>query len=159
MPPRVPPALRALLDQHDDDRKLGPFFLVEPLGHGGFAPVWLAKEVYRGTEVRKAAVKLFARPLGAAAKGEEALTARSRKEAALHDPVVEEARALCRVEHPNVVRFYQLLIDDERGIVGLVMEYVSGEALDRRLEDQKLSVAETLEVGLAVASALAAAHA
>src|SRR5262245_52141510 len=57
---RLAPKLQAFLRRSGPDRRLGPFELVEQLGHGGFAPVWLAKEVYGSTEVRTAAVKLFA---------------------------------------------------------------------------------------------------
>src|SRR5262249_7541360 len=43
--------------------------------------------------------------------------------------ILEEARALCRVEHPNVVRFYSLQRDDEHDVIGLAMEYVPGKSL------------------------------
>ena len=33
--------------------------MIEQLGKGGFAPVWLAREVYGATVLRSAAVKLF----------------------------------------------------------------------------------------------------
>src|SRR6185436_4489260 len=56
---RLPPSLENLLDRPEAERKIGPFALIEPLGRGGFAPVWLAREVYGATEVRTAAVKLF----------------------------------------------------------------------------------------------------
>ena len=131
-----------LLALPEHQRRLGPFVLVEQLGRGGFAPVWLAREVYGAAELRTVAVKLF--PVGGAA-------ARAR--------VIEEARALCRVEHPNVVRFYALPIDEARGVIGLAMEHVAGGALDRWIVARgRLPAAEALSVGIAVASALAAVH-
>lgn len=103
--------------------------------------MWLAKEVYGAAELRAVAVKLF--PLVEA----ERLR------------IIDEARALCRVEHPNVVRFYALTIDEARGVIGLAMEHVAGVPLDRRLAERgRLVVLETLHVGIAVASALAAVH-
>ena len=36
--------------------------------------------------------------------------------------ILEEAQALCRVEHPNIVRFYALAVDDDRGLIALAME-------------------------------------
>ena len=41
------------------------------------------------------------------------------------------SRALCRVEHPNITRFYSLATDEARGIIGLAMEHVAGTPLDR----------------------------
>ena len=145
--PPLSPSLRELLERPDAERRIGPFLLVRQLGRGGFAPVWFAREVYEGMEVRPAAVKLFAIPPrgapGAAAQREQ---------------IIREARALCQVEHPNVVRFFTLIHDDARDIAGLAMEHVAGEALDRRLDRGKLGSKEALEVGIAMASALAAVH-
>ncbi|HEY4157239.1 MAG TPA: serine/threonine-protein kinase [Polyangiaceae bacterium] len=128
------------------ERRLGPFVLVEQLGRGGFAPVWLAREMYGQTMLRGAAVKLFALPSGARAERERAR-------------IVDEARALCRVEHPNVVRFYALAMDGEQSVMGLAMEHVAGKPLDQRLlEAGPLDASATLAIGAAVASALAAVH-
>src|SRR5262245_38699089 len=97
----LPRPLKLLLDLPPALRRLGPFLLVAPLGRGGFAPVWLAREVYGGTELRTAAVKLFSldTPDGQSS---------SRGAALYRARVIDEARALCRVEHPNIVRFYAM---------------------------------------------------
>src|SRR5262249_2593839 len=102
------------------ERRLGPFLLIEQLGHGGFAPVWLAREIYGATELRAAAVKLFAlqRSQRGRGKGSGAELVRDR--------IVAEARALCQVEHPNVVRFYSIAIEEDSGVLGLAMEHVAG---------------------------------
>jgi serine/threonine protein kinase len=144
------PSLRALLDQPEGHRKIGPFVLVRQLGRGGFAPVWLAKEIHGTTELRTAAVKLFSLHASAGASAEaEAFRAR----------VIAEARALCQVEHPAIVRFYALPTDDEGGVMGLAMEYVDGVPLDRRLAERgRLTPADALAVGTAIASALSAIH-
>jgi serine/threonine protein kinase len=144
---RLPAAIARLTEQPEEARKLGPFVLVEQLGRGGFAPVWLAREVYGATTLRTAAVKLFALPqTGGAAERERAR-------------IIAEARALCRVEHPSVVRFYALPLDAKGDVMGLAMEHVAGTPLDRRLRKEKtLPVAEALAMGAAIASALAAVH-
>jgi serine/threonine protein kinase len=129
----VAASVRALLERAPAERRLGPFVLVHQVGHGGFAPVWLAKEVYGGAELRTAAVKLFALDNGRGAS------------TAARERIVEEARALCRVEHPNVVRFYSLPIDDEAGVIGLAMEHVAGTSLDRRMASVRLAVCDTAE--------------
>jgi eukaryotic-like serine/threonine-protein kinase len=141
------PAIQRLLDLPAAERRLGPFLLVKQLGRGGFAPVWLAREVYGTTELRTAAVKLF--PLGAP----ESPSVLVRRQ------ILEEARSLCQVEHPSVVRFYTLALDEARGVMGLAMEYVAGAPLDQRLAAEgRLHVPEVLTIGSAIASALAAVH-
>ncbi len=139
----VASGVRALLGRSDGERRLGPFELVEQIGRGGFAPVWLAREVYGKTVLRTAAVKLF--DVDGAEVSREA--------------VLAEARALCRVEHSSVVRFYALPLEDSAGVMGLAMELVAGESLDRRIEHgDLLSAEELVAVGASVASALAAVH-
>jgi serine/threonine protein kinase len=161
---RLAPALQTFLDLPSPQRRLGPFVLVRPLGKGGFAPVWLAEETYGETKLRTAALKLF--------HFDEALSSRSgasvsRLTSSLsRDRILEEARALCRVEHPNIVRFYALPTDEARGLVGLAMEYVAGTSLDEKLASTakspgaraQLPVREVLSIGIAIASALAAVH-
>jgi eukaryotic-like serine/threonine-protein kinase len=146
--PQPAASIRRLLEQPEPERRIGPFVLLEQLGSGGFAPVWLAREVYGNTELRTAAVKLFTLDRGDAPS-----------EAVHRTRIIEEARALCQVEHPNVVRFYSLPLDEANGVLGLAMEHVAGTSLDRRLATAgHLSVVETLSVGTAIASALAAVH-
>ncbi len=150
------PSLRKFLELPDHQRHIGAFHLLRPLGKGGFAPVWLAEEVYGETRLRSAAVKLFAldgERDGKRTSGTPGATDRERER------IVEEARALCRVEHPNVVRFYALATDDERGVVGLAMEHVDGDPLDAILaRSGQLGVLDALEVGVAIASALSVVH-
>lgn len=125
--------------------RLGPFRIVTQLGEGGFAPVFLAAEEYGGVELRVVALKLFF----TAELGESAF-----------EQVVAEARALSRVEHRNVVRFFQIHEDKLAGVVALAMEHVRGDSIARRLDQRtRLSVPEALSVGAAIASALAAVHA
>src|SRR5262245_45039269 len=98
----VGPALAALFEQPEDRRRVGAFVLVRPLGKGGFAPVWLAREVYGDTELRTVAVKLFSIDEGRQRTSPTGVTNIVR------DQVLAEARALCQVEHPNIVRFFAL---------------------------------------------------
>ncbi len=135
---------------------LGPYHLVRELGKGGFAPVWLAREMYGDSELRTVAIKLFA--LGDAAPSERG-SHDSRSTQPHRARVIEEARALCRVEHPNVVRFYALTTDTTNTVLGLVMEHLNGESLAARLERSgTMPIVEALGVCVAIASALAAIH-
>ncbi|WP_437977155.1 AAA family ATPase [Sorangium sp. So ce295] len=131
--------------------RLGPFRLVRQLGSGGFAPVWLAEEIYEGRKLRDVAIKLFFVP--------EQLSGSPDATAAWRDTILDEAQALCRVEHPNVVRFYSFQRDDALGVVGLVMEYVAGTSLDElSREAGRLPERAVLEAASAVAWALSAVH-
>ncbi len=134
--------------------RLGPFRIIAELGEGGFAPVFLAVEEYGGTELRNVALKLFAIDELAGTAGTAGTQALSR------DRIIDEARALCRVEHPNVVRFFQLVEDETGSVLGLAMEHVRGRSVGDRLDEEKvIAVDAVLELGAAIASALAAVHA
>jgi serine/threonine protein kinase len=155
-------AVALLLKKPPAKRFLGPYQLTEPLGKGGFAPVWLAREMFGDSELRTVAVKLFAMQAAPRPKkrdGDKLPASRPRSTAPQRARIIEEARALCRVEHPNVVRFYSIVTDDDETLLGLVMEHVRGRSLDERLASQdRLPLAVVLEVGVAIAAALAAVH-
>lgn len=69
-----------------------------------------------------------------------------------------EAQALARLDHENIVKVYNLGIDQER-YPYYVMELLTGESLQERLKREgSLPVAQTLDIFLAVAEALAVAH-
>ena len=67
-----------------------------------------------------------------------------------------EMRALARLHHPNVVRIYD--VGEHDGLPFLVMEWVEGGDLARRLVDGPLPVREAAEIALPLARAVQAAH-
>jgi WD40 repeat protein len=70
-----------------------------------------------------------------------------------------EARAAASITHENVVAVHQVE-RDEFGLPYLVMQVISGESLEQRLNrDKKLPFREVLRIGLQAAQGLAAAHA
>ncbi|MFJ9201142.1 serine/threonine-protein kinase [Streptomyces flaveolus] len=72
--------------------------------------------------------------------------------------ILREARAAARVEHPAVVTVYDVVLED--GHPWIVMERVHGGSLANRLDGSgALAEHEAARIGLAVAEALAAAHA
>ncbi len=82
-----------------------------------------------------------------------------------HARFQQEARALAQLEHPNVVRLYHYQSGNTstneaaakgRELPFLVMEMLTGETL--QVEEKGLAWQEVREVGLALASGLAAAH-
>jgi serine/threonine protein kinase len=146
------PAIRDFLAAPDDARRLGPYRCKELLDKAGSAPVFRAVEEHAGLSLREVAIKLF--DIGPT-KGADAADGWQAR-------VVDEARSLCRVQHPNVVRFHTLSTDPKRGLMGLVMEFAKGHSLERELADvpkgDPRRVALAVEIGISIASALAAAH-
>jgi serine/threonine protein kinase/tetratricopeptide (TPR) repeat protein len=130
----------------------GSYRIVRSLGRGGFAPVFFAEEIHEGQKLRDVALKVFFIPKGIDPASTEAATWR--------DGVFAEARALCRVQHPSVVRFLSVFRDKLSDAFGLAMEYVGGESLDGRLARLgNLDEQDVLEALAQVAWALSAVHA
>ncbi|HWL75865.1 MAG TPA: serine/threonine-protein kinase, partial [Burkholderiaceae bacterium] len=67
-----------------------------------------------------------------------------------------EARAASALNHPNILTIYE--IDSVDGRRFIATEFVEGETLRQRQKHSPLKVSEVLELGIQVASALAAAH-
>ncbi len=85
--------------------------------------------------------------------GLDAEDSRTRRERTLR-----EARATARIDHPNVVRVYDVVDEGER--LWIVMELVAGRSLERILaEDGPLSPCETARIGLGLVAALRQVHA
>jgi eukaryotic-like serine/threonine-protein kinase len=71
--------------------------------------------------------------------------------------VIEEARLLARVRHPNVLTVYGAESID--GQVGLWSEFVEGRTLDQIVREQApLSAEETVDIGIDLCRALSAVH-
>ena len=114
--------------------------LREQLGRGGMGIVWRARDERLGREV---ALKVL-HPWIA---DDKELRARFEREAA----------ALARLEHPNVVRLYDVL--EDRGQTVLVLELVDGDGLHALTAGRTLDWDEARRYGGPVAAALAHAHA
>ncbi|PKO19318.1 hypothetical protein CVU37_03760 [candidate division BRC1 bacterium HGW-BRC1-1] len=98
----------------DVPKQLGIYRLSRLLGRGGMGEVWLAHDTKLERDV---AVKLMRRELLA---NEEAVKRFYR-----------EARAVARLNHPNIVQAYS--IGEEHGLIYYVMEMVEGETVTERL--------------------------
>ena len=69
----------------------------------------------------------------------------------------QEALALSQLNHPSVTTAHDF--DSQDGIDFLVMEYVPGSSLDRRLNGEAIPASQVVALGKQLAEGLAAAHA
>ena len=67
-----------------------------------------------------------------------------------------EARTVAGLNHPNIVVLYS--VEDEDDIRFLTMELVEGESLDHHVVAEGLPLPRVLDLGIAIADALVAAH-
>ena len=118
--------------------------LVQLLGAGGMGRVWLARDEVLHRDV---AIKQVALP--------PTLDDESREDLRLR--TMREARAAARLNHPNVVQIYDVVRSEEQPWI--VMEYVKARPLHQIvMQEGPLGVREVAAIGLAVLSALEAAH-
>jgi serine/threonine protein kinase/tetratricopeptide (TPR) repeat protein len=114
--------------------------VVDKLGQGGMAEVYLVEDVQLGRQV---ALKML--PVDAGADRD--CLARFER----------EARILSRLNHPNIMTVHDVLTCDSRSYI--VTEYIEGESLRERLSRSRLEATEAVEIAIQIAEALAAAHA
>ncbi|HEY4106404.1 MAG TPA: serine/threonine-protein kinase [Polyangiaceae bacterium] len=120
----------------------GKYRLTRLLGRGGMGTVWEATHTSLGTRV---AVKFID------AEYAESPEARSRFE--------NEARAAAKLRSKHVVEVYDHGLSED-GRPFIVMEFLSGEPLDKRLDRvSRLPAKETAHIVLQVSRALTKAHA
>ena len=83
-----------------------------------------------------------------------------RKDRLANEPVVRrflaEAKALGRLDHPNIVRVYN--VDREGDIVFIAMEFIEGDSLSGVMKKRRFTADEIVEFGANAAEALDSAH-
>ncbi|MFF8770743.1 serine/threonine-protein kinase [Kitasatospora sp. NPDC015120] len=126
------------------------FELMERLGGGGMGLVWRARDTMLHREV---ALKEVRPPDPAMAAADP--TAADE----LRERVLREARALARLQHPNVAVIHHIVDTPGHPHPWLVMELVTGGSLAERIARGPLSVPEAARIGRGVLAALRAAHA
>ncbi|HET9169494.1 MAG TPA: serine/threonine-protein kinase [Actinospica sp.] len=126
----------------------GRFQLLAKLGGGGMGLVWRAYDVALQREVALKEVRSndSVDPLDSSA-------AAMRRER-----VLREARALARLQHPNVVTIFHVVDTPELRHPWLVMELVTGGSLEDLLSRGTLAPAEAARIGRGVLAALEAAN-
>jgi serine/threonine protein kinase len=119
--------------------RLGPYEIVALQGAGGMGEVYRARDTRLN---RTVALKIVS---PAWANTEEG---RQRFE--------REARVVSQIDHPNICALYDVGRTGDHEF--LVMEFVEGETLERRLERGPLAAHDVISLGVAIASGLDAAH-
>jgi len=117
----------------------GRYKLIESLGSGGMGEVFVAENIAMGMRV---AVKLLKPDLLANPEFRQRFQ--------------NEAQAVAAIEHPNVARFFDLVVGDPTFIV---MEYVRGETLADLIRKGAISGDRALEIATRLCWGLDAAHA
>jgi eukaryotic-like serine/threonine-protein kinase len=123
--------------------RLGPYEIASRIGAGGMGEVWRASDTRIGRDV---AIKVL--PPDFATDAE-----RLRR-------FEQEARAAGSLNHPNLVTVHELGAD-HLDAPYIVMELLEGTTLRERLSDGaggRMPVRKALELGVQIASGLAAAH-
>lgn len=120
--------------------RIGPYQLVRVIGRGGMGAVYLARHRETGHEV--------------------ALKVLPPEYAAMPDRVarfLREGMAGTRLRHRNIVETYE--VGEDNGAYFIALEYIRGESLRERIDQQALDLRTSLEIALQVSEALAHAHA
>ena len=118
-------------------RQWGPLTILERVGQGEFGEVYRA---HHNTLQIDVALKL-------SPAGSDAEAAR----------MLDEARLLARVQHPNVVRVHD--VEHRHGRVGFWMDLVQGQTLESLTRTRGFNPLEAAQVGVALCRGLAAVHA
>jgi serine/threonine protein kinase len=118
----------------------GRYRVDRKVGSGGMGEVWAGEHVAIG-------LRVALKTLLPAAACDRQVVARFKREAYL----------LGRIRSDYVAKVIDFVTDERIGLV-LVMEFIEGQALSGLLETRHLSVEETIELGIDVASALCDLH-
>jgi serine/threonine protein kinase len=119
--------------------KLGPYEIIAPIGAGGMGEVYSARDTRLDREV---AIKVLPSHLSS--------------DPALRERFDREARAISKLNHPNVCTLYD--VGHQDGIDFIVMEYLEGETLADALMRGPLPLRQVYRYAREIADALDKAH-
>jgi serine/threonine-protein kinase len=121
-------------------QSVGQYRIASFLGAGGMAEVFIGEHEQIGRQV---AIKVL---MGELCQQPQVV-----------DRFMNEARALARINHPNVVEIFDVG-KLPSGRVCIVMELLRGEPLSRLIKRRRLTVPEAVTIAQQIADAMAAAH-
>ncbi len=119
--------------------RLGRYEIQLVLGRGGMGEVYQARDSKLDRDV---AIKVLRKSLA----GDPHVLLRFE----------QEAKAVAALSHPNILAIYD--VGKEQHVTYAVTELLKGQSLQDRVERSRLDCKEIVEIGVAVASGLAAAH-
>jgi Tol biopolymer transport system component/predicted Ser/Thr protein kinase len=116
--------------------RLGPYDILSPLGAGGFGEVYKARDTRLD---RTVAIKILP-------SADPELKARFER----------EAKAIAALTHPHICTLYD--VGHQDGTDYLVMEYLEGETLDKKIARGPIKIDEAMKIAIEIADALDKAH-
>ena len=122
-----------------ENRQIGPYRILEPLGQGGMGRVFLAEREDVGTQV---ALKLVPHNL---------ISPEIRQR------FLFERRVLARLSHPNIARLLDAGVTEDN-MPYFVMDVAKGEPITEYCNHQHLSIEERLHLFMTVCDAVQYAH-
>src|SRR5208283_5813010 len=120
-------------------QRIGHYLIEEKLGEGGMGVVYRARD----EKLRRDIALKF---LGILPSGS----------AVSHEKVLEEARAISALNHPNICTVYE--VGEADGKPYIAMEFVDGQPLSREILSTGMSLDQVERYGMQLADALSHAH-
>jgi len=119
--------------------KVQHYEIIELIGKGGMGEVYLARDALLD---RKVALKFLLDEL----EGDS----RTR------DRFVREAKSAAALDHPFICKIYEA--GESKGKAFIAMEYIEGQTLQDRIEQEPVSLKDSIRITLEIAEALENAH-
>ena len=120
-------------------RTLGKYQILSPLGAGGMAQVYLARDTDLGREV---ALKL--------------LRHRFTVDRDQVQRFQQEARSASALNHPNIITIFEL--GHQEGLYFIASEFINGQTLRQLIATGPIAARQAIDIGIQAADALAKAH-
>ena len=120
-------------------QKIGHYIIEQKLGEGGMGVVYRARDEKLQRDVALKFLETL--PTG---------------ESAGHERVLQEARAISALNHPNICTVYE--VGEANGRPYIAMEYIEGRPLSQEITSTGFSLEQIERYGMQLADALAHAH-
>lgn len=137
----IEPIQTIMQSQVAGTKNIGKYEVIKLLGEGGMGIVWLAKDPIRSNLV---AIK------------EPKISGNIVKDEINIKKIAVEAEVLKNLDHPNIVKFIDFFV--ELGKPYLVMEYVEGMDIEKRMNEMSISEKDAINIIRKVSNAVDHMH-